>query len=109
MIFFCDCELQDGEGRALIPAENVEAIAQFVHQKSSLSLIHYFNESEETKGKEKAYDDVKVETERCVCNLHRDTGLLTIGVCSDVQGLQVNIPTLSFQIEYSSHDVDVDV
>lgn len=100
--------MQDGveEKKSLIPADNVEAIAQFVHHKSSLSLIHYFNERKEEqpedkpKAKEKELADEEVEeAERCVCELHRDTGLMTIGVCSDVVGLQVRYTIVSMHYE----------
>jgi isopenicillin N synthase-like dioxygenase len=122
-----DGERTEGKQTALLPAETVEAVAQFVHHKSSLSLIHYYNqqqqqkeknetgkgkgkekekekedeidndnknEEEDKQEKEKAVEDLEhdketEEKERCVCELHRDTGLLTIGVCSDVQGLQI--------------------
>jgi len=52
------------------------AIQEFVDSKSSISLIHYFPVPEENKS-------------NCVCGVHEDTGLVTLGVRSDVPGLIV--------------------
>jgi len=65
-----------GPKTKLSDPELESAIAAFVDSKSSISLIHYFPVTEENKS-------------NCVCGVHEDTGLVTLGVRSDVPGLIV--------------------
>jgi len=88
-------EKEEKEER-VISKETVDAVAEFVEKKSSLSLIHYFETKEKMNNKEhneKESDDGKEEKEEeeriDVCSLHRDTGILTCAVVSEIQGLEM--------------------
>ncbi|KAL6051416.1 hypothetical protein QOT17_019237 [Balamuthia mandrillaris] len=107
---------QQANGKPLMRSTDIEAVAEFTKEKSSISLIHYYkqgeqhvdeqgkkdeSEEEEGKGKHKEAENGDKEEEangsskeasdkkEDVCSLHTDTGLLTIGVSSDVPGLQI--------------------
>ena len=58
----------------LIDDSTIDAIDDFVEQKSSISIIHYFPQPSSSTP---------------ACDTHTDTGLLTIGVRSDVPGLEI--------------------
>lgn len=69
--FLC---VADYEGHQLGDPKTMEAVENFVHTKSSLSLIHYF-----------ALNDPSL----CPCDAHEDTGLITLGGFTDLPGLKM--------------------
>eukprot|EP01091_Cochliopodium_minus_P000105 TRINITY_DN1013_c0_g1_i1.p1 TRINITY_DN1013_c0_g1~~TRINITY_DN1013_c0_g1_i1.p1 ORF type:complete len:305 (-),score=101.40 TRINITY_DN1013_c0_g1_i1:4-918(-) len=64
---------REGE-KPLLDDEKMNAIEEFVSEKSSLSLIRYFPQTG--------------EGESDVCDAHCDTGILTFFFCSSVPGLE---------------------
>jgi len=80
-------EGDDGEKPPLLTEETMSAIEEFAGRKSSLSLIHYYKTPERPVKKDELEEEG--DDKFCVCELHKDTGLMTIGVCSDIQGLQM--------------------
>jgi len=58
----------------LIDKEKLEAIQEFLDSKSSVSMIHYFQNK---------------ENETCACGEHTDTGILTLLMHTQVPSLEI--------------------
>jgi len=70
------------EQEKYIDKQQISSIQQFVFEKSTVSLIHYFNT-------DKSSNAPYTEEGRNICDSHKDTGMLTIALTSVTPGLQI--------------------
>jgi len=78
-------------GRPSKPFEDdvLQSVKECCTQQSSISVIHYYLSQNQETSTTPTPDDKSSYGLRDVCDAHRDTGILTIIMCSQVAGLQV--------------------